>query len=324
MYGVGGERELAEESLPHLSGYEGALPVRIGNAAYRQQQNDVWGAFLDSVYLHARSREQLPESLWPVLKRQVEQRRRALGGARPRHLGGARRAAALRVEQADVLGRPRPRRAAGPDARRAGVRRRSGRRSPTRSTPTSAPTASTTAASSPSATATTALDASLLLMPLMRFLPADDAADPGHRPGHRRRADRRRPGPALPGRGDRRRAERRGGHVHDLLVLAGLGPGRDRRAGPGPQAVRAAAGLRQPAGAVRRGDRHLQRPAPGQLPAGVHPPGPDQRGGPRDPGRAVAGPGAVRPRPQPQRAMTAGVGHPLLPARPPRHQSDIR
>jgi GH15 family glucan-1,4-alpha-glucosidase len=72
MYGVGGERELTEEALPHLSGYEGAMPVRIGNAAYRQQQHDVWGAVLDSVYLHARSREQLPESLWPILKRQVD------------------------------------------------------------------------------------------------------------------------------------------------------------------------------------------------------------------------------------------------------------
>src|SRR6185295_15074934 len=53
--------------------YEGAVPVRVGNAAHKQQQHDVWGAVLDSVYLHARSREQLPESLWPVLKRQVEQ-----------------------------------------------------------------------------------------------------------------------------------------------------------------------------------------------------------------------------------------------------------
>ena len=72
MYGVGGERELDEQSLPHLAGYENAVPVRIGNAAYKQKQHDVWGAVLDSVYLHARSREQLPESLWPVLKRQVE------------------------------------------------------------------------------------------------------------------------------------------------------------------------------------------------------------------------------------------------------------
>jgi GH15 family glucan-1,4-alpha-glucosidase len=45
----------------------------VGNAAYKQMQHDVWGAVLDSVYLHTRSREQLPESLWPVLKRQVEQ-----------------------------------------------------------------------------------------------------------------------------------------------------------------------------------------------------------------------------------------------------------
>jgi GH15 family glucan-1,4-alpha-glucosidase len=72
MYGVDGERQLDEQSLPHLSGYEGAFPVRIGNNAYHQKQHDVWGAVLDSVYLHARSRAQLPEELWPVLKRQVE------------------------------------------------------------------------------------------------------------------------------------------------------------------------------------------------------------------------------------------------------------
>jgi alpha,alpha-trehalase len=72
MYGVGGERQLDESSLPHLSGYEGAYPVRTGNGAFSQRQHDVWGAVLDSVYLHARSRDQLPESLWPVLKRQVD------------------------------------------------------------------------------------------------------------------------------------------------------------------------------------------------------------------------------------------------------------
>ena len=72
MYGVGGEETLEEVELGHLSGYEGAQPVRAGNAAYDQRQHDVWGAVLDSVYLHTRSREQLPESLWPVLKRQVE------------------------------------------------------------------------------------------------------------------------------------------------------------------------------------------------------------------------------------------------------------
>ncbi|GAB4086750.1 glycoside hydrolase family 15 protein [Myceligenerans cantabricum] len=73
MYGVGGEETLEEAELAHLSGYEGARPVRVGNGAYNQKQHDVWGAVLDSVYLHTRSREQLPESLWPILKRQVEE-----------------------------------------------------------------------------------------------------------------------------------------------------------------------------------------------------------------------------------------------------------
>ncbi|MCK0090908.1 glycoside hydrolase family 15 protein [Rhodococcus sp. HNM0563] len=73
MYGVGGERVLEESQLDHLSGYNNARPVRIGNDAYRQRQHDVWGALLDSVYLHVKSREQIPESLWPLLSNQVEQ-----------------------------------------------------------------------------------------------------------------------------------------------------------------------------------------------------------------------------------------------------------
>jgi GH15 family glucan-1,4-alpha-glucosidase len=72
MYGVGGERQLDESTLDHLHGYEGARPVRIGNAAYQQQQNDVWGSFLDSVYLHTKSRDYLPEQVWPIVVRQVE------------------------------------------------------------------------------------------------------------------------------------------------------------------------------------------------------------------------------------------------------------
>jgi GH15 family glucan-1,4-alpha-glucosidase len=43
MYGIGGERELTEQILDHLSGYDGARPVRIGNAAWDQRQRDVWG-----------------------------------------------------------------------------------------------------------------------------------------------------------------------------------------------------------------------------------------------------------------------------------------
>ena len=73
MYGVGGERTLVEEELHHLSGYDGARPVRVGNAAYNQRQHDIWGTMLDSVYLHAKSRDQISDALWPVLKNQVEE-----------------------------------------------------------------------------------------------------------------------------------------------------------------------------------------------------------------------------------------------------------
>ena len=73
MYGLGGERDLTEEILPHLSGYEGAYPVRIGNGAFNQKQHDVWGVLLDSVYLHAKSRDLLPERSWNIVTAQVEQ-----------------------------------------------------------------------------------------------------------------------------------------------------------------------------------------------------------------------------------------------------------
>ena len=72
MYGVDGEAVLEERLLDHLHGYEGARPVRIGNDAYSQRQHDVWGAMLDSVYLHTKSRDRLDERLWPILKHQVE------------------------------------------------------------------------------------------------------------------------------------------------------------------------------------------------------------------------------------------------------------
>jgi GH15 family glucan-1,4-alpha-glucosidase len=55
MYGIGHERELTESTLDHLSGYGGARPVRVGNGAFDQRQNDVWGALLDSVYLHEKA-----------------------------------------------------------------------------------------------------------------------------------------------------------------------------------------------------------------------------------------------------------------------------
>ncbi len=73
LYGIGGEREIVEHELDHLEGYEHSRPVRIGNGAYDQNQHDVWGALLDSFYIHTKNRDQLLDSSWPILVRQVEQ-----------------------------------------------------------------------------------------------------------------------------------------------------------------------------------------------------------------------------------------------------------
>ncbi len=50
VYGLHGERALTEEILPHLSGFENSYPVRIGNAAYTQKQNDSLGYLMDVIY----------------------------------------------------------------------------------------------------------------------------------------------------------------------------------------------------------------------------------------------------------------------------------
>jgi len=72
MYGIEGEKDLTESTLDHLSGYDDSRPVRIGNGAFDQRQNDVWGALLDSVYLHSKALGELPQDNWEMLARQVE------------------------------------------------------------------------------------------------------------------------------------------------------------------------------------------------------------------------------------------------------------
>jgi alpha,alpha-trehalase len=72
MYGIDGRRDLTESTLDHLSGYAGARPVRIGNGAFDQRQNDVFGAVLDSILLHTRKSERLPRRLWPIVQSQAE------------------------------------------------------------------------------------------------------------------------------------------------------------------------------------------------------------------------------------------------------------
>ncbi len=72
MYGIDGRRDLRESTRDDLTGYSGASPVRIGNGAFDQRQNDVFGAVLDSILLHARHSERLPRRLWPIVQAQAE------------------------------------------------------------------------------------------------------------------------------------------------------------------------------------------------------------------------------------------------------------
>jgi GH15 family glucan-1,4-alpha-glucosidase len=72
MYGIDGRRDLTESTRDELSGYAGARPVRIGNGAFDQRQNDVYGAVLDSILLHTRRSERLPRRLWPIVQAQAE------------------------------------------------------------------------------------------------------------------------------------------------------------------------------------------------------------------------------------------------------------
>ncbi|OAI38520.1 glycosyl hydrolase family 15 [Actinobacteria bacterium SCGC AG-212-D09] len=173
MYGIGGESKLLEQELEHLSGYEHARPVRIGNGAYDQKQHDVWGAVLDSIYLHTRSRDQLPDRLWPIIKRQVEaalahwrEPDRGIWEVRgePRHFTSSKlmcwvaaergaRLARIRADEATALRWQTAANEIHADICANGLDRRS---------------------VFAQHYGTEALDASVLLMPLVGFLPADD------------------------------------------------------------------------------------------------------------------------------------------------------
>jgi alpha,alpha-trehalase len=72
MYGIDGRRDLTETTRDELSGYAGASPVRVGNGAFDQRQNDVFGAVLDSILLHTRRSQRLPRRLWPIVETQAE------------------------------------------------------------------------------------------------------------------------------------------------------------------------------------------------------------------------------------------------------------
>jgi GH15 family glucan-1,4-alpha-glucosidase len=172
MYGLDGRKELTESTLDHLTGYQGSRPVRIGNAAFSQRQNDVYGALMDSIYLHSKSRHQVPGGLWQVIAEQAEKASQVwsepdqgIWEARgePRHYTSSKLMCWVAMDRA---------------ARMAKVVER----------PIADKWAATAAEIKAEILArglsdrgvfrqhydTDALDASTLLMPLVRFLPADD------------------------------------------------------------------------------------------------------------------------------------------------------
>ena len=246
MYGIGGERELTEEMLLTTSTATSTpQPVRIGNGAYDQQQHDVWGALLDSIYLHTKlarraARVDVADPRAARSRRRSRHWREPDRGiwevrGEPKHFTSSKVMCWVACDRGARLARLREdcgaRRALAGGRRRDPRRRARARRRRARRV---RPALRHRRRSTPRACCS----------PLVRFLPPDDQRDRRDGQRDRRRAHRRRPRAALPHRRDRRRPAGRGGHVRDLLVLAGERAGRDRRARPRPRAVRAAARLR--------------------------------------------------------------------------------
>jgi GH15 family glucan-1,4-alpha-glucosidase len=72
LYGIDGAKDVPEAELEHWEGYAGSRPVRIGNAAAQQLQLDIYGALMDSVYLYDKYGEPVSHDLWMRLSGLVE------------------------------------------------------------------------------------------------------------------------------------------------------------------------------------------------------------------------------------------------------------
>ncbi len=72
MYGINGETNIEEHILDHLAGHQGSRPVRIGNAAYKQKQNDVYGELIEAIYsyfiVNSCNQKSFNEELWTVVR----------------------------------------------------------------------------------------------------------------------------------------------------------------------------------------------------------------------------------------------------------------
>ena len=72
MYGIDGRHDLPETELDHLEGYRGSRPVRIGNAASKQLQLDIYGELIDSIYLYNKYAREIPWDLWVYVRHMLE------------------------------------------------------------------------------------------------------------------------------------------------------------------------------------------------------------------------------------------------------------
>ena len=289
MYGLAGERRLTEWEVPWLPGYEGARPVRIGNGAHGQLQLDVYGEVMDALHQARLAGLAADEAGW-ALQRALLEHLEAVWREPDEGIwevrGGRRHFTFSKVmawvafdravqERRGIRAR-RPGRALAPAARRDPRRGLPPRLRPRTRTPSSRPMARRQ------------LDASLLLLPIVGFLPPDD---PRMR-GTVAAIERHLLVDGLVLRYDtaevRRRAACRRGRLPRLQLLAGrrLCHARPRR--------RRAAAVRAPARAAQRcrpagGGVRPARAAPGrQLPAGLLACGPGQHGAQPDPERQPA------------------------------------
>src|SRR5438067_4046515 len=72
MYGLDGRHALPEEALPHLEGYMGSRPVRIGNAAFDNLQLDIYGELMDSIYLYDKYGSPIGYDAWTNIVRLID------------------------------------------------------------------------------------------------------------------------------------------------------------------------------------------------------------------------------------------------------------
>ncbi len=277
MFGIGGERDLTERELPHLTGWRGSAPVRVGNGAWRQRQLDVYGELLSAVYrLSDRIFDPVARRVGPLSDPDQWDAAPELAPTTCQFLVALADTAARRWHEQDqgiweVRGEPRhfvysklmcwvALERATALAERLGATDRVASWAATQEQIRAAILRdgwSDRANAFTQSFGSDDLDASNLMLPLVGFLPADDPRVLSTIDGDRGTAHRR-TGPRLPVPGARR-TRRRGRRLPPLHLLARAGAGDGGRGRPGARRVRARGGVRQRRRPARRRGRSRQR-----------------------------------------------------------------